>query len=139
MITNCLAQWYSSLAEDRCGNLAKMVLDHGQVVLKRVDLSHQVGLSLGWSLIKMVMRGLHCSFFMHVWSQNEFTSEDFKTMPAPLLYGMFKAKTEFPLHTAIRAYREDVVFLYLIEFDSQVGFQCSAGGRRTGKRRRGKK
>ena len=63
-------------------------------------------------------------FSMCVWSQNEFTSEDFKTMPAPLLYGMFKTKTEFPLHTAIRAYREDVVFLYLIEFDSQVGFQC---------------
>lgn len=42
-------------------------------------------------------------------------------MPAPLLYQMFKTKTEYPLHTAIRAKREDVVFLYLIEFDAQVG------------------
>jgi hypothetical protein len=41
-------------------------------------------------------------------------------MPAPLLYKMFKAKTDYPLHTAIRAKREDVVFLYLIEYDSQV-------------------
>jgi hypothetical protein len=41
-------------------------------------------------------------------------------MPAPLLYQMFKTKTEYPLHTAIRTKREDVVFLYLIEFDAQV-------------------
>lgn len=61
----------------------------------------------------------HCSeLISNHW--NEFTSEDFKTMPAPLLYGMFKAKTEYPLHTAIRAHREDVVFLYLIEYDSQL-------------------
>jgi hypothetical protein len=43
-------------------------------------------------------------------------------MPAPLLYSMFKAKTEYPLHTAIRAKREDVVFLYLMEFDAQVRY-----------------
>ena len=41
-------------------------------------------------------------------------------MPAPLLYKMFKTKTNYPLHTAIRAKREDVVFLYLMEYDSQV-------------------
>ena len=41
-------------------------------------------------------------------------------MPAPLLYEMFKAKTEYPLHTAIRTEREDVVFLYLIEYDAEV-------------------
>lgn len=52
--------------------------------------------------------------------QDEFTGEDFAHMPAPLLYKMFKTKTEYPLHTAIRTEREDVVFLYLIEFDSQV-------------------
>ena len=43
-------------------------------------------------------------------------------MPAPLLYSMFKTKTEYPLHTAIRAKREDVVFLYLMEFDAQVRY-----------------
>lgn len=43
-------------------------------------------------------------------------------MPAPLLYSMFKAKTEYPLQTAIRAKREDVVFLYLMEFDAQVRY-----------------
>jgi len=43
-------------------------------------------------------------------------------MPAPLLYSMFKAKTDYPLHTAIRAKREDVVFLYLMEFDAQVRY-----------------
>ena len=54
--------------------------------------------------------------------QNDFTSDDFVSMPAPLLYKMFKAKTDYPLHTAIRAKREDVVFLYLMEFDSQVQY-----------------
>ncbi|XP_033101064.1 rabankyrin-5-like isoform X2 [Anneissia japonica] len=49
---------------------------------------------------------------------NDFTSDDFVSMTAPLLYKMFKAKTTFPLHTAIRHRREDVVFLYLIEFDA---------------------
>ena len=56
--------------------------------------------------------------------QNNFTSDDFVSMPAPLLYKMFKAKTDYPLHTAIRAKREDVVFLYLMEFDSQVQYKA---------------
>ncbi len=42
-------------------------------------------------------------------------------MPAPLAYTMFKSKSEYPLHTAIRTEREDVVFLYLVEHDAQVG------------------
>jgi len=52
--------------------------------------------------------------------QNDFTSEDFESLPAPSAYKMFKAKSEYPLHTAIRTRREDVVFLYLVEHDSQV-------------------
>jgi len=56
--------------------------------------------------------------------QNDFTSADFADMPAPLAYNMFKMKTEFPLHTAIRTRREDVVFLYLVEHDSQVFTYC---------------
>lgn len=41
-------------------------------------------------------------------------------MSAQLLYKMIKSKTEYPLHKAIKVEREDVVFLYLIEMDSQV-------------------
>jgi hypothetical protein len=41
-------------------------------------------------------------------------------MTASLLFSMFKTKTKFPLHSAIRLQREDVVFLYLIEFNQQV-------------------
>ena len=52
--------------------------------------------------------------------QGDFTSDDFVSMSAPLLYKMFKAKTAFPLHTAIRNKREDIVFLYLMEFDAEV-------------------
>uniref|UniRef100_A0A3Q2D8V0 Ankyrin repeat and FYVE domain containing 1 n=1 Tax=Cyprinodon variegatus TaxID=28743 RepID=A0A3Q2D8V0_CYPVA len=43
-------------------------------------------------------------------------------MSAQLLYKMIKSKTEYPLHKAIKVEREDVVFLYLIEMDSQVGY-----------------
>ena len=43
-------------------------------------------------------------------------------MTAPLLYNMFKSKTNYPLHSAIRLQREDVVFLYLIEFSSSVRY-----------------
>lgn len=61
----------------------------------------------------------HCSQLVsNHW--NDFTSNDFVHMSAPLLYNMFKEKTEYPLHTAIRIKREDVLFLYLIEFDSQL-------------------
>ncbi|GFN77456.1 ankyrin repeat and fyve domain-containing protein 1 [Plakobranchus ocellatus] len=66
----------------------------------------------------------HCSeLISNHW--NEFTSEDFVSMPAPLLYEMFKAKTEYPLHTAIRTEREDVVFLYLIEYDSELSVKVN--------------
>ncbi|CAH1801017.1 unnamed protein product [Owenia fusiformis] len=61
----------------------------------------------------------HCSeLISNHWS--DFNATDFVSMPAPLLYSMFKAKSSYPLHTTIRAHREDVLFLYLIEFDSQL-------------------
>nr|XP_032823369.1 rabankyrin-5 [Petromyzon marinus] len=51
---------------------------------------------------------------------DDLRAEDFSSITAPLLYKMFKSKTDFPLHQAIKAEREDVVFLYLIEYDSQL-------------------
>ena len=53
-------------------------------------------------------------------SQDDFTSEDFAHMSAPLLFQMFKSKTGFPLHAAVRLQREDVVFLYLVENNADV-------------------
>lgn len=41
-------------------------------------------------------------------------------MPGPLLYELLKAKSEYPLHSAVRLVREDVVFLYLVEHNSEV-------------------
>lgn len=52
--------------------------------------------------------------------QDDFTAEDFASMSAPLLYKMLCSKCEFPLHAAVSLKREDIVFLYLIEFDAQV-------------------
>ncbi|CAL4090807.1 unnamed protein product, partial [Meganyctiphanes norvegica] len=61
----------------------------------------------------------HCSTLISThW--HDFTPEDFSHMTAPLLYTMFKTKTDHPLHAAIRLHREDVVFLFLIEFDAQL-------------------
>ncbi|XP_065201380.1 rabankyrin-5 [Planococcus citri] len=61
----------------------------------------------------------HCSSLISThWE--DFTSEDFAHMSAPLLYHMFKNKTKFPLHSAVRLQREDVVFLYLVENNSQL-------------------
>ncbi|XP_067934786.1 rabankyrin-5-like [Watersipora subatra] len=61
----------------------------------------------------------HCSeLISNNW--DDFTSEDFASMPAPLLYQMFKSKSNCPLHRAIKAHREDVVFLCIVEFGSQL-------------------
>lgn len=61
----------------------------------------------------------HCSELISThW--NDFTSDDFASMPAALLYEMFKTKSDYPLHTAVRVAREDVVFLYLMENDSKL-------------------
>ncbi|XP_040039032.2 rabankyrin-5 [Gasterosteus aculeatus] len=51
---------------------------------------------------------------------DDLRKEDFSTMSAQLLFKMIKSKTEYPLHKAIMVEREDVVFLYLIEMDSQL-------------------
>ena len=52
--------------------------------------------------------------------QADLDTEDFAQLTAPLLYEMFKAHTKFPLHLAIQHNREDVVFLFLIEYNLQV-------------------
>lgn len=51
---------------------------------------------------------------------HDLKTEDFSSMSAPLLYEMFKSKSGFPLHLAVRHHREDVVFLFLIEFNPQL-------------------
>ena len=53
-------------------------------------------------------------------SQSNLNTSDFAELSAPLLYDMFKAHSEFPLHLAIQHQREDVLFLFLIEFNAQV-------------------
>jgi len=54
--------------------------------------------------------------------QDDLTADDFSSMSASVLYTMLKSKSSWPLHKAIHAKREDVVFLYLIEFNNQVHF-----------------
>ena len=52
--------------------------------------------------------------------QSNLNTSDFAELSAPLLYDVFKAHSEYPLHLAIQHQREDVVFLFLIEFNAQV-------------------
>ncbi|XP_066877641.1 rabankyrin-5 isoform X5 [Kogia breviceps] len=69
---------------------------------------------------------LHASTLMNYCAEiiashwDDLRKEDFSSMSAQLLYKMIKSKTEYPLHKAIKVEREDVVFLYLIEMDSQL-------------------
>lgn len=51
---------------------------------------------------------------------DDLTPQDFEHMSGPLLYKMLKSKTKYPLHSAVRLLREDVVFLCLVENDKSV-------------------
>ncbi|KAL3271267.1 hypothetical protein HHI36_021758 [Cryptolaemus montrouzieri] len=51
---------------------------------------------------------------------DDLNASDFEHMSGPLLYKMLKSKTPYPLHSAIRLDREDVVFLCLVENSSKV-------------------
>ncbi|KAK9876365.1 hypothetical protein WA026_012674 [Henosepilachna vigintioctopunctata] len=50
---------------------------------------------------------------------DDLNASDFEHMSGPLLYKMLKSKTTFPLHSAIKLDREDVVFLCLVENSSK--------------------
>ncbi|KAG8035383.1 hypothetical protein G9C98_006829 [Cotesia typhae] len=57
---------------------------------------------------------------------DDLTGDDFKEMPGPLLYELLKTKSEFPLHSAVRLEREDVVFLYLVEHNAELSTVVNA-------------
>ncbi|XP_063992491.1 rabankyrin-5 isoform X1 [Diachasmimorpha longicaudata] len=51
---------------------------------------------------------------------DDLTGNDFKEMPGALLYQLLKTKSDYPLHSAVRLEREDVVFLYLVEHNAEL-------------------
>lgn len=51
---------------------------------------------------------------------DDLTAQDFEHMSGPLLYKMLKSKTKYPLHSAVRLLREDVVCLCLAENSNSV-------------------
>lgn len=64
---------------------------------------------------------LHIKIYTKIiFFQDNLNTSDFAELSAPLLYDMFKAHTTYPLHLAIHHLREDVVFLFLIEYNAQV-------------------
>ncbi|XP_066603546.1 rabankyrin-5 [Prorops nasuta] len=61
----------------------------------------------------------HCSSLISShWE--DLTREDFKEMPGSLLYKLLQTNSKYPLHAAVRLMREDVVFLYLVEKNSEL-------------------
>ena len=61
----------------------------------------------------------HCSQLISS-NWEKFSYQDFESLSAELVYQMLKSKAKFPLHAAIKLKREDVVFLFLIEFNSEL-------------------
>lgn len=51
---------------------------------------------------------------------DDLTPQDFEHMSGPLLFKMLKSKTKYPLHSAVRLLREDVVCLCLTENNTMV-------------------
>jgi hypothetical protein len=92
---------------NRCQNAARALFPANFSSLGNLSIWHYI-----WFFV------LSISCFI---KQDEFTSEDFAHMTAPLLYSMLKSKTRFPLHSAIKLSREDVVFLFLVEHSNEVG------------------
>lgn len=61
----------------------------------------------------------YCSSLISIhW--DELLPQDFIHMSGALLYKMLKTKTKYPLHSAVRLGREDVVFLCLVEHSEVV-------------------
>jgi ankyrin repeat protein len=56
---------------------------------------------------------------------DEIDPADFAVLDAPLLYDLVKQKTEFALHRAIMLGRDDVVLLFLLEFDRQLSVKIN--------------
>lgn len=56
---------------------------------------------------------------------NDIDPADFAALSAELLYEMLKMKTKYPLHRAILHQREDVVFMFLLEFDLELAVKIN--------------
>ncbi|XP_043485040.1 rabankyrin-5 [Leptopilina heterotoma] len=86
----------------------------GKVELKDCVSLYTVAEELGTQKLRD-----HCSSLISAhWE--DLTGEDFKEMPGALLYQLLQTKSKYPLHSAVRLQREDVVFLYLIENNSEL-------------------
>ena len=66
----------------------------------------------------------HCSQLISS-NWEKFSYQDFESLSAELVYQMLKSKASYPLHSAIKLKREDVVFLYLIEFNSELSVKLN--------------
>jgi ankyrin repeat protein len=90
-----------------------------QHLMSSVSVSNCISFYATAHEIKAEKLASHCSQLISAnWSQ--FSHTDFTSLAAELVYSMLKERADFPLHAAIGLRREDVVFLYLIQFHSQL-------------------
>jgi len=95
-----------------------------QALVSSVSVSNCIRFYATAHEIKATKLAEHCSQLISSnWDQ--FNYQDFQFLSAELVYGMLKSKASFPLHSAISLRREDVVFLYLIEFNSELNVKLN--------------
>ena len=56
---------------------------------------------------------------------DSLTESDFHKASTQFLHRLFKEKSRYPLHKAIRIRNEDLIFLLLVDFDSQLVFKVN--------------
>lgn len=69
--------------------------------------------------VNAMMLKNHCANLISK-NWNRFTSKDFKDTNATLLYQLMKASAQYPLHSAVKFQRADLVEVYLTENKAEV-------------------
>ena len=95
-----------------------------QALVSSVSVSNCIRFYATAHQIKASKLAEHCSQLISS-NWDKFSYQDFESLSAELVYQMLKSKAKFPLHSAIRLKREDVVFLYLIEFNSELSVKLN--------------
>jgi len=104
--------------------LSQLVDRCEQALMSSVSVSNCIRFYATAHEIKAIKLAEHCSQLISSnWDQ--FNYQDFQFLSAELVYSMLKSKANFPLHSAIGLRREDVVFLYLIEFNSELNVKLN--------------
>lgn len=85
----------------------------------QTDISNCIGIYQAACDVQAAHLIDHCSQIINN-NWHKFNSSDFDCLSAPLLYGILKEKSSFPIHRAVESRREDVLLLAVADFSDQV-------------------